>query len=149
MSRITRDELYLQMAELLARRTTCLRRGVGCVLVDEDGYVLATGYNGVASGMPHCNTVSIIGKHLHACSAATAKSGTNLDGCEAIHAEQNAIMRVADIRRVHTCYVTVSPCMTCTKLLLGTGCERIKFRGEYPHAAAARELWTRAGRQWG
>ena len=130
------------MAGLLALRATCHRRGVGCVLVDEDGYVLATGYNGVASGMPHCS-------EGFKCEAASAPSGTNLDGCEAIHAEQNAIMRVADIRRVHTCYVTVSPCMTCTKLLLGTGCKRIKFQDEYPHAAAARELWTRAGRAWG
>mgnify|MGYP003607822173 CR=1 FL=1 len=151
--RISRDDLYLQMAALLAKRTTCVRRGVGCVLVDPDGYVLATGYNGVAAGMPHCNavihTLQSGHHHPHACPAAFAASGTQLDGCEAIHAEQNAIMRVGDIRKIHTCYTTVSPCMTCTKLLLGTACQRIVFAVEYPHAQSARELWQRAGRTWG
>jgi deoxycytidylate deaminase len=53
--RPTRDQLYIEMAKLVAQRTTCLRRAVGCVLVNARGHVLATGYNGVAGGQPHCN----------------------------------------------------------------------------------------------
>src|SRR3546814_1170368 len=83
----------------------------------------------------------------NACSGAFSPSGTNLDGCEAIHAEQNALLQCKDVREIHTCYCTASPCVTCTKLLLNTGCMRVVFMEEYPHPAA-RDLWTRAGREW-
>lgn len=53
--RLSRDEWGLRLAEVTALRGTCFRRQVGCVLVNADGRVLATGYNGVASGLPHCN----------------------------------------------------------------------------------------------
>lgn len=71
----------------------------------------------------------------------------NLDGCQAIHAEQNALLQCRDVYAIHTAYVTASPCMTCVKLLLNTSCERIVYVEEYPHSAA-RDLWTGAGRSW-
>ena len=141
------------------------------MLLNARGHVLATGYNGVAAGLPHCNEVTgeVVNPALdrgdgtyreaehwerdtihvfgHACSGANSPSGTNLDGCQAIHAEQNALLQCRDIYQIHTCYVTASPCMTCVKLLLNTSCERIVFVEEYPHSAA-RELWTGAGRAW-
>jgi len=144
--RPSRDEWALKLALLTAQRTTCCRRAVGCVLLNARGHVLATGYNGVAAGLPHCNHQH--GDEFpHACSGAKAPSGTNLDGCQAIHAEQNAMLQCKDVYSIHTCYVTASPCMTCIKLLLNTSCERIVFVEEYPHSAA-RELWTGAGRAW-
>lgn len=158
--RPSRDEWALKLALLTAQRTTCYRRAVGCVLLNAMGHVLATGYNGVAAGLPHCNhtepidcaTVGEAGSMLvetfpHACAGAWSPSGTNLDGCQAIHAEQNALLQCRDIYQIHTCYVTASPCMTCVKLLLNTSCQRIVFVEEYPHSAA-RELWTGAGRAW-
>jgi dCMP deaminase len=108
--------------------------------------VLATGYNGVAAGLPHCNHEDA-GSFPHACSGAKAPSGTNLDGCQAIHAEQNALLQCKDIYQIHTAYVTASPCMTCVKLLLNTSCERIVYVEEYPHNEAGK-LWTSAGRSW-
>ena len=83
----------------------------------------------------------------HACAGAWSPSGTNLDACQAIHAEQNALLQCRDIYQIHTAYVTASPCVTCCKLLLNTSCERIVFVEEYPHSAA-RELWEGAGRLW-
>jgi len=121
------------------------------VLLNARGHVLATGYNGVAAGQPHCNDVDDVGFgpviHPHACSGAASPSGTNLDGCQAIHAEQNALLQCRDVYSIHTCYVTASPCVTCTKLLLNTSCERIVFVEEYPHSDA-QKLWESAGRQW-
>ncbi len=70
-----------------------------------------------------------------------------LDGCHAIHAEQNALLQCRDVYSIHSCYTTVSPCMTCMKLLLNTGCERIIFTEEYVQPEAAR-LWQSAGRLW-
>lgn len=138
--RPSRDEWALKLALLTAQRTTCCRRAVGCVLLNERGHVVATGYNGVAAGLPHCNEIS-------PCSGAKAPSGTNLDGCQAIHAEQNAMLQCKNVYEIHTCYVTASPCMTCTKLLLNTSCQRIVFKDEYPHNEA-QQLWEAAGRQW-
>ena len=158
--RPSRDEWALKLALLTAQRATCCRRQVGCVLLNSRGHVLATGYNGVATGLPHCNHVEhvecatvgepepkLVKTFLHACAGAWSPSGTNLDACQAIHAEQNALLQCRDIYQIHTAYVTASPCVTCCKLLLNTSCERIVFVEEYPHSAA-RELWEGAGWLW-
>ena len=156
--RLSRDEWALKLALLTAQRTTCCRRAVGCVLLNARGHVLSTGYNGVAAGLPHCNHMEVatdddghntyvVEVFPHACSGAKAPSGTNLDGCQAIHAEQNALLQCRDMYAIHTTYVTASPCMTCCKLLLNTSCQRIVYVEEYPHSAA-KDLWTSAGRVW-
>lgn len=149
--RPSRDQWAMILAMETARRSTCLRRQVGCVLLNRRGHVLATGYNGVAAGMPHCNDVDLEGfttnPHPWACQAAHAASGSQLEGCEAIHAEQNALLQCRDVYDIEECFVTASPCITCTKLLLNTSCQRIIFIEAYPHPAAA-DLWRRAGREW-
>jgi dCMP deaminase len=171
--RISRAEWGLKLALVTAQRGTCLRRQVGCVLLSSKGHVLATGYNGVAAGQPHCNLVEPIelcGKcgadlnqatnvclkcgfvHLtletlevrstrpHACDGATADSGTRLDQCQAIHAEQNALLQCRDVSEIETACVTASPCITCVKLLMNTSCKNIVFVDVYPHDEA-RLLW--------
>lgn len=126
------DEYFLAMAALVSLRATCRRRRVGCVLVDRHKHVLATGYNGVARGVTHCID--------RACAGANLPSGKGLDLCEAIHAEQNALLQCRDAKEIDTAYITASPCITCVKLFMNTGCNRIVFLEEYPHAAA-RNLW--------
>lgn len=156
--RPSRDEWAMKLALLTAQRATCLRRQVGCVLLNARGHVIATGYNGVAAGLPHCNEEKIepyddgrntfvVPIYPHACSGAHASSGQSLDACQAIHAEQNAMLQCRDVYSIHTAYVTASPCMTCTKLLLNTSCERIVFVEEYPHPDA-KKLWEASGRVW-
>lgn len=141
------DEYFLSMARLVSSRTTCLRRSVGCVLVNHRKHVIATGYNGVAAGRPHCNEVDPFDPagYPNACSGATSESGTDLHLCEAIHAEQNALLQCKDVYEIHTAYVTVSPCMHCLKLLLNTSCQRIVCFQLYDVDAA--HLWLEAGRQ--
>ncbi len=158
--RPSRDQWAIDMAKVTARRSTCLRRQVGCVLLNARGHVLATGNNGVASGLPHCSAVelvkfqrlaeihySTVENYPHACHGANSPSGTNLDGCHAIHAEQNALLQCRDVYEISTAYVTAGPCITCTKLLLNTSCKRIAFVEEYPHSAA-QQLWVSSGRIW-
>ena len=162
MTRLGREAWAMEMAQVTARRSTCLRRHVGCVLVDKDFYVLATGYNGVAAGQPHCNKrvngawalgnldVGVRADRIiyaNHCPGAFAASGTNLDGCHAIHAEQNALLRLRDPRELYACFCTASPCMTCTKLLMNTGCQVIIFGEAYPHNEA-QLLWESMGREW-
>ena len=142
MTRPTRDETGLELICAWARRATCARRRVGCVLFDRDGFQVGEGYNGPAAGEPHCVD--------HPCPGAGLPSGTGLDACEAIHAEANALIRCRDVRAIHTCYVSASPCVGCVKLLMNTGCQRIVFAERYAHNDAARDLWirSRADRSW-
>ena len=164
MSRISRDDWAMELALTTAKRSTCCRRQVGCVLLNSRGHVLSTGYNGVAAGLPHCNEVitkqrssprSKVGvvtteyenTYPNACPGAFSPSGTNLDGCYAIHAEQNALLQCRDVWEIEVCVVTASPCISCCKLLLNTGCQVIVFREEYPHNDA-RSLWINSGRFW-
>ena len=140
MKRDDPDTYFIKMATLVAGRGTCARRRVGCVLVNHRRHVLATGYNGVAAGLVHCTD--------RPCLGASYRSGTGLDKCEAIHAEQNALLQCRDVYSVHTCYTTLSPCMHCLKLLLNTSCERIVFDEEYTHNDDPKRLWISAGRDW-
>jgi dCMP deaminase len=138
--RPTRDDIYLRMAELIAERGTCIRRQVGCILVDSRGRVLSMGYNGVAAGRPHCSEGC-------PCPGAKFPSGQGLDKCEAIHAEQNAIILLSDPWSVETAYITTTPCLSCVKLLLGTSCKRIVCRSLYPHHEAI-QWWQESNREF-
>lgn len=140
MTRPSRDQVYIEMAMVLATRSTCPRRSVGCILTDQQGRILSMGYNGVASGRPHCNDG-------FPCPGVEYPSGQGLDACEAIHAEQNAILHLPDPFRVHTAYVTATPCHSCMKLLLGTSCKRLVCCTPYPHTEALR-WWREAGRDY-
>ncbi len=131
--------MWLGVAFVVANRSTCPRRSVGCVLTDKDNLILSSGYNGVAAGLPHCNEFP--------CAGVSYEKGQGLDKCEAIHAEQNALLQCRNYKQIHTCYVTVSPCIHCLKMLLNTSCQRIVYAAEYYHADA-RRLWVDAGREW-
>jgi dCMP deaminase len=136
--RISRDEWALQIADATSQRGTCIRRRVGAVAVDIHGVILSTGYNGVPRGFPHCMDTP--------CHGHGFASGLGLDTCEAIHAEANCILFASDMQRIDTLYVTVSPCVSCTKLLLVTPCRRVVFREDY--ARSGEHLWLAAGRKW-
>lgn len=143
MERISFDELYLRVAKLISSRSTCKRRRVGCVLVDAENRVLATGYNGVARGRSHCIVSPCVGANL--------PSGTGLNSCEAIHAEENAKSQAAvmgNFHLIHTAYVTASPCINCVKSYLNTPLKRFIFIEDYPHCDA-KKLWLKdPDREW-
>ena len=135
------QKVMMTIARTMSERSTCARRQVGCVLVNGRNHVLSTGYNGVPSGMRHC-------KGDQPCPGASLPSGTGLDACEALHAEQNALLQCKDVYDIAYVFCTTAPCVTCTKLLLNTSAKTIYFDESYPHEAAARNLWLRAGRAW-
>lgn len=150
MSRPSFQEWAMSLAVLTATRSTCLRRHVGCVLFNSRHHILSTGYNGVAAGMPHCNDMDGDIEpwcYPNRCEGAQSASGQNLDGCEAIHAEQNALLQCRNVYEIEICVTTTSPCVTCVKLLLNTSCQEILYREEYPHTAA-KDLWVKANRIW-
>lgn len=139
--RPTWDELFMELARLMARRSTCLRRQVGAVLV-KDNRVLASGYNGPPSGMAHC---ADLGGCLR--EKLGVPSGERQEICRAIHAEQNAILQLAITGlsgRDATVYVTTHPCFTCAKLLVQLGVRRVVYGDGYPDNLAE-ELLSDAG----
>ncbi len=126
-SRVNVDSYFLQMAELVAERSTCRRRKVGCVLVDSNNHVVATGYNGVPTHFPHCLD--------EPCEGATAPSGESLEKCLAVHAEQNALLQLRS-NDILTAYLTVTPCITCAKMLANSSVKRIVANREYVQSLA-------------
>lgn len=132
--RLTKDAWLMGVALVTAQRATCARRRVGCVLVNERYQVIGTGYNGNARGLPHCLD--------HPCPGADMRSGKGLDLCEAIHAEQNAIINCRSANEIYACYSTTEPCIHCAKILVNTPCQHVLFLDPYP-GSAARNLWLK------
>ncbi|MGA1047301.1 MAG: deoxycytidylate deaminase [Minisyncoccia bacterium] len=135
--RIPRDWYFLKMASLVSERATCVRRKVGCVLVNSKGHVIATGYNGGASGQEHCID--------NPCKGADFKSGEGLDVCNAIHAEQNALLQCKDVYDIEYVYCTLSPCIHCLKLLLNTSAKHIVFGEKYVDSDTLGDYWMKHG----
>jgi dCMP deaminase len=121
--RLEVDAYFLKMAELVALRSTCKRRAVGCVLVDKKNHVTATGYNGVPKGFTHCID--------YPCKGADAPSGTRLNECKAVHAEMNALLQLQSTDEL-TAYLTVTPCFDCAKVLANSNVTRIVASVWYP-----------------
>ena len=123
------DEYFMEMAELTAKRSNCLRRNVGAIIV-KDKHVMATGYNGAPMGLMHC---AELGGCLR--ERLGVPSGERHELCRALHAEQNAIIQAAKLGESiegGTIYVTRHPCSICAKMINNAGIKRIVIREGYP-----------------
>lgn len=141
MKRLTRDEYFLALTNLVAARATCDRLWAGCVLV-KDGEVLSTGYNGAPSGMEDCDTVG----HL------LVERADGRQSCvRAVHAEQNSLYqarkRVPNLQGV-TAYINTTPCEICLSELLRYGIKRIVCGSRYSNARGQENV-ERLVRAWG
>ncbi|MCK4422143.1 cytidine/deoxycytidylate deaminase family protein [candidate division WOR-3 bacterium] len=129
MSRPSWDEYFMKITELVASRSTCLRRQVGAVLV-RNKRILTTGYNGPPAGIEHCDKR---GGCLR--DELNIPSGERMELSRAIHAEQNAIIQAAKMGisiENSTLYVTTHPCFTCAKMLINAGVKKIIYKEGYP-----------------
>jgi dCMP deaminase len=118
---------FMDIANLVARRSTCLRRAVGAVIV-KDHRILTTGYNGAPAGIRHCAEAGCLRE------AMNIKSGQRHELCRGIHAEQNAIIQAA-CHGIPICgaslYCTNLPCAICTKMLINAGIAEIFYQEGY------------------
>ncbi|MCR4440668.1 MAG: cytidine/deoxycytidylate deaminase family protein [Peptococcaceae bacterium] len=122
------DEYFMEITKMVAMRSTCLRRQVGSIIV-KDKRIIATGYNGAPTGLPHCAETGCMREKLQ------IPAGERHELCLGLHAEQNAIIQAA----VHgisvaggTLYTTTQPCILCSKMLINARIKRIVFAGPYP-----------------
>jgi dCMP deaminase len=136
MARPSWDEYFMEITRLVVSRSTCLRRQVGAVLV-QDKKILATGYNGAPSGITHCLEVGCLRDEQG------VPSGERHELCRGLHAEQNAIIQAAyhgvSIKGA-TLYCTNLPCIICTKMLINAGITRVVYAEGYADPLA-RQMW--------
>lgn len=126
----------MAITKMVAKRTTCLRRGVGAVLV-KDKRILATGYNGAPAGLKHCEDVGCLRENQ------SIPSGTRHELCRGLHAEQNVIIQAA----YHgipisgaTIYCTNRPCVICSKMIINAGIKKIYYDEGYNDPLAEQML---------
>ncbi len=124
------DTYFLRITQLVAQRSTCMRRQVGAVIV-KDRRMLATGYNGAPNGVAHCF------QRPDGClrEAQNIPSGQRQELCRGLHAEQNAILQAAAFGvslKGGELYCTHQPCVTCAKMIINAGIKRVVFLGSYP-----------------
>ena len=128
MERPSWDEYFMEFAELARKRSTCLRRGVGAVIV-KNNRLMATGYNGVPKGLRHCSETGCLREQLN------VPSGQRHELCRGLHAEQNAIIQAAWLGQSidgGTIYCTTQPCVICTKMIINAGIKRVVIAEPYP-----------------
>ena len=136
----------MEITKVVGSRSTCLRRQVGAIIV-KDKHIIASGYNGAPSGLPHCAEAGCLRDQLG------VPPGERHELCRGLHAEQNAIIQSA----VHgvsveggTLYTTTQPCVLCSKMLINARIRTIIFNGQYPDSLSL-SLLQEAGielRQW-
>lgn len=127
LNRIPLYEVYMRMAEELAKRSTCARLQVGTVITDAMlENVVAIGYNGNAKGLPNKCDSSVPGN------------------CGCIHSEVNALVKAPGGMRDKVVFVTDSPCVMCGKLMINSGVTHVFYRRPYRDPTGV-ELLTSAG----
>jgi dCMP deaminase len=134
------DQYFMEITHKVASRATCRRRCVGAILV-KDKRILATGYNGVPTGITHCLERGCLREQLG------IPSGQQHELCRGTHAEQNALIQAARYGIPidgATAYCTDQPCVQCAKMLINAGITEIVYDSAYPDELAC-ELLAEAG----
>ena len=118
MERPNKDQYYMNIARVVSSRSTCLRHHVGCVIVNNDK-IVSTGYNGAVKGAEHCLDTGCLRDELG------IETATRIETCCAVHGEQNALIQAGKYSEGGTLYVKVIPCITCSKMIINAGRNRV------------------------
>ncbi|MEW6008820.1 MAG: cytidine/deoxycytidylate deaminase family protein [Candidatus Omnitrophota bacterium] len=134
------DEYFMEISHLVSRRSTCLRRKVGAIIV-KNRRILATGYNGTPSKITHCSDTGCLRIKLN------IPSGERHELCRGLHAEQNALLQAA-LYGISvdgaSLYITNQPCIICAKMIINAGIKEIVISDGYPDELA-KEFLEEAG----
>ena len=134
------EAYFMDITSLVARRSTCLRRSVGAIIV-KDKRILSTGYNGAPTGIKHCLETGCLREKLN------IASGEKHELCRGIHAEQNAIIQAAyhgvTIKGA-SLFCTNLPCSICAKMIINAGIRSIFYASGYADSMSE-EMLKEAG----
>jgi len=136
--RVDKDHYFMNIAIEVSRRSTCTRRQIGAIVVSDVGEIKSSGYNGNPRGLPHCDDIGCIRDQLG------IPSGTRLETCTAVHAEQNALIQAGTNSRGSTLYSTIVPCPICARIILNAQIERVVYIDDYSDLAGL-ELLKQGG----
>ncbi|HQT44775.1 MAG TPA: dCMP deaminase family protein, partial [Candidatus Micrarchaeota archaeon] len=135
------DDYFMGIAKMVATRSNCIKRHVAAVIV-KDKRIVSTGYNGTPRGTRNCDQGG-----CPRCNSF-ADSGTKLDECFCSHAEENAICQAAyhgiSIKD-SSIYITYSPCLTCTRMIINSGIKEVIYNENYPLGQSSIKLLQEAG----
>lgn len=137
MKRISWDQYFSSMTEIVSKRSSCVSRQVGAVIV-KDNVMLSTGYNGSPKGLPNCCDIGVCHRR-----ELGYGSGEGLQHCRAAHAETNAIALAAKNGQCidgATIYINTQPCGECTKLLVNAGIKEVVYTQDYPNSPSEQLL---------
>ncbi|KAF2802004.1 uncharacterized protein BDZ99DRAFT_402452 [Mytilinidion resinicola] len=136
------DQYFMQLADLAAHRSNCMKRRVGCVLVREKR-VISTGYNGTPRGLRNCNEGGCTCTRCNEGSHAGADLGT----CLCLHAEENALLEAGRdrIREDSILYCNTCPCLTCTVKITQVGISEVVYNQAYSVDTKAASIFAAAG----
>ncbi|GAB7360792.1 hypothetical protein MBLNU230_g0779t1 [Neophaeotheca triangularis] len=140
--RPTWDHYFMTLASLASKRSNCMRRRVGCVLI-RNNRVISTGYNGTPRNVVNCNS----GGCPRCNSAASTAGGAALATCLCLHAEENALLEAGRERigNEAVLYCDTCPCLTCSIKIVQVGIGEVVFsKGYYMDEASAR-IFKEAG----
>ena len=134
------EAYFMDIAALVAKRSTCLRRAVGAAAV-KNKQILATGYNGVPTGIRHCIETGCLRQQMN------VASGERHELCRGIHAEQNVIIQAAfhgvSIKGA-SLFCTNLPCSICAKMIINAGIKKIYYKDGYADLMSS-EMLSDAG----
>lgn len=136
------DEYFMEVARAIGKRATCDRGRSGCVIA-RDNQILATGYVGAPSGLPHCDEAG------HQLRRLVHEDGSESTHCvRSVHAEQNAICQAArrgtGIDRA-TLYCKMTPCRACAMMIINCGVVRVVCERKYHAGAESEAMFAAAG----
>ncbi|ADI03033.1 MAG TPA: cytidine deaminase [Syntrophothermus lipocalidus] len=130
------DDYFLELTQVVAKRSTCLRRHVGALLV-KDERIIATGYNGAPQGLRHCLEAGCLREEKG------IPSGVRYELCRGVHAEQNAIINAAryGVSTLDSVlYCTDQPCILCARMLINAGIKKVIHQGDFRDEVALQFL---------
>ena len=134
MGRIDKENYYLDIAQTVAERATCLRRCYGAILVKSDE-IIATGYNGAPRGRKNCVDLNYCTRE-----ALNIPSGERYELCRSVHAEANAIISAARGELIPNS----TSCSMCRRLIINAGIQRVVIRNtKTDYSVVHVEDWVR------
>ncbi|CAJ2502885.1 Uu.00g102790.m01.CDS01 [Anthostomella pinea] len=136
------DSYFMSLASLAAQRCNCMKRAVGCVLVDARHHVISTGYNGTPRNLRNCSDGGCA-----RCNAGEAGSGISLATCLCLHAEENALLEAGRerIRDGSVLYCDTCPCLTCSIKIVQVGIREVVYSQGYSMDGDTARVFGEAG----
>ncbi|MBI3033931.1 dCMP deaminase family protein [Candidatus Woesearchaeota archaeon] len=142
MKKLSWTEYFIEVARLVAKKSSCIKRQVGAVIV-KDNMIISSGYNGTPRGVKNCNQGG-----CGRCNNPAIQSGANYHECLCVHAEENAIVQAAYqgiVTKGSVLFTSLCPCLYCAKSAVNAGIIKVFYNEAFAMDEATIRLFNEAG----